>query len=349
MEMLQKLSDSKYNEIKSLAQRMVSPGKGILAADEAITNMGGFTEIGVENIEENRRRWRQLLFEIPDLSTYLSGVIINRETAGHRDDGGILFIDNLKNKGIIVGITLDFGPNVLYGGLLGETETTGLDSLDENCVKYKKLGCDFVKWRAIYKITKHGPSQLAIDENARTLARYASICQNNGLVPLVEPDILRDGDHTLETCKEVSTRVWASVFKALNDFNVCLDGMILKTNMVTPGSSLAGFQKYRASDAAKLTVDSLGCTVPPAMPGIAFLSGGQTEEEASVNLNAINQVSATFPIPWKMTFCYGRALQKSALQAWKGQCSQKKAAQDELIKRAEINSRASVGKYLNEY
>ena len=125
--------------------------------------------------------------------------------------------------------------------------------------------------------------------------------------------------------------------------------MILKTNMVTPGSSLAGFQKYRASDAAKLTVDSLGCTVPPAMPGIAFLSGGQTEEEASVNLNAINQVSAAFPIPWKMTFCYGRALQKSALRAWKGQCSQKKAAQDELIKRAEINSRASVGKYLNEY
>ena len=147
----------------------------------------------------------------------------------------------------------------------------------------------------------------------------------------------------------MSKRVWASVFKALNDFNICLEGMILKTNMVTPGRSLAGFQKYSYSDAAKATIEALGSTVPPAMPGIVFLSGGQSEEEASVNLNAINQFAAEFCVPWKLTFCYGRALQKSALQAWKGQNSQKKAAQDELVKRAEINCKAAIGKYLHDY
>lgn len=348
LSIVQKLSDSKCNEIKALARQMMTTGKGILAADEAVTNMGGFTEIGVENTEENRRRWRQLLFEIPNLSSFLSGVIINRETAEHRDDTGKLFIDILKQKGLVVGITLDLGPKPLYGGLIGETETQGLDNLDDKCVKYKKMGCDFVKWRAIYRITGNGPSQLAIEENARTLARYASICQNNGLVPLVEPDIVRDGDHTLETCKKVSKRVWASVFKALNDFNICLDGMVLKTNMVTPGSTLAGFQQYSAMDAAMATVETLGCTVPSSLAGIAFLSGGQTEEEASVNLNAINQVSDNFPMPWKMTFCYGRALQKSALRAWKGLASNKIAAQEELIKRAETNSKAATGKYLND-
>jgi len=310
------LSNSKCNEIKALAQRMVTTGKGILAADEAITNMGGFTDIGVENIEENRRRWRQTLFEIPNLSCSLSGVIINRETAEHLDDNGKPFIDILREKGIVVGITLDLGPKPLYGGFIGETETEGLDGLDNKCIKYKKMGCDFVKWRAIYTITGNGPSQLAIDENARTLARYASICQRNGLVPLVEPDILRDGDHTLEHCKQVSKKVWASVFKALNDFNICLEGIVLKTNMVTPGKGLAGFQQYSAYDAAKATIETLGSTVPPLVPGIAFLSGGQTEEEASVNLNAINQVSKQYTVPWKMTFCYGRALQKSALRAW---------------------------------
>jgi len=344
-----KLSDSKRNEIKSLAQRMVTSGKGILAADDRIDKMTGFVPIGVENTEENRRKWRQILFEIPNLSEFLSGVIVNRETVEHKDDKGVPFVTTLRQKGIVVGITLDFGPVPLYGGLEDETDTQGLDGLDDKCKKYKKMGCDFVKWRAIYKISGNGPSQLAIEQNARTLGRYASICQNNGLVPMVEPDILRDGDHTLEKCKEVSKKIWASVFKALSDFNIYMEGMILKTNMVTPGKDLAKFGQYSVKEAARATLEALGYTVPPLMPGIAFLSGGQTEEEASVNLNAINQERADFTVPWKMTFCYGRALKQSALGAWKGLASNEKAAQDEFMKRVEINSRACVGKYLNDY
>ncbi|KAF6714837.1 Fructose-bisphosphate aldolase B [Oryzias melastigma] len=336
------LSPEKKKELSDIAQRIVASGKGILAADESTGTMAKrLQNIKVENTEENRRCFRDILFSSdPSIANNIGGVIFFHETLYQKADNGKLFPQVIKEKGIVVGIKVDKGTAEL-GGTNGETTTQGLDGLSERCAQYKKDGCDFAKWRCVLKISNGCPSALAIAENANVLARYASICQQNGLVPIVEPEILPDGDHDLQKCQYVTEKVLAATYKALSDHHVYLEGTLLKPNMVTAGHACS--KKYTPQEVAMATVTALRRTVPASVPGICFLSGGQSEEEASVNLNAINQV----PLhrPWKLTFSYGRALQASALAAWEGKAANKKAARDAFCLRAKINSLASKGEY----
>ena len=253
---------------------------------------------------------------------------------------GTPFIKLLQDAGIVCGIKLDKG-TVVLPGTDGETTTQGLDGLAERCAEFYRKGCRFAKWRCVYKIGPNEPSQLAIEDNAEVLARYAAICQANGLVPIVEPEILMDGDHDLETATVVGQKVIAEVYKRLHDHHVFLEGTLLKPSMVCPGQSCT--KKYSAEEIASATVCVLQRTVPVAVPGISFLSGGQSEEEATVNLNAINQ--APGKKPWRITFSYARALQNSVIKTWKGQKGNVSAAQEALVNRAKANSLASTGKY----
>ncbi|XP_069047441.1 fructose-bisphosphate aldolase B [Lepisosteus oculatus] len=336
------LTPEQKKELSSIAQRIVATGKGILAADESVGTMGKrLQKISVENTEENRRQFRQLLFSVdPSISECIGGVIFFHETLYQKADNGVLFPKIVKDKGIVVGIKVDKGTAAL-AGTDGETTTQGLDGLAERCAQYKKDGVDFAKWRCVLKISESCPSSLAIAENANVLARYASICQQNGLVPIVEPEILPDGDHDLLRCQYVTEKVLSAVYKALNDHHVYLEGTLLKPNMVTAGHSCS--KKYTPQEVAMATVTALRRTVPAAVPGICFLSGGQSEEEASLNLNAMNQCS--LPRPWKLTFSYGRALQASALSAWGGKPGNKQAAQTAFCTRAKINGLAAKGEY----
>lgn len=242
----------------------------------------------------------------------------------------------------MVGIKLDQGGAPL-AGTNKETTIQGLDGLSERCAQYKKDGVDFGKWRAVLRIADQCPSSLAIQENANALARYASICQQNGLVPIVEPEVLPDGDHDLEHCQYVSEKVLAAVYKALNDHHVYLEGTLLKPNMVTAGHACT--KKYTPEQVAMATVTALHRTVPAAVPGICFLSGGMSEEDATLNLNAINR--CPLPRPWKLSFSYGRALQASALAAWGGKTENKKATQEAFMKRAVANCQAAQGQYVH--
>ncbi|XP_013413192.1 fructose-bisphosphate aldolase [Lingula anatina] len=338
----QYLSKEQEKELARIANAIVAPGKGILAADESTGTIGKrFSPINVENTEENRRLYRQLLFTAPkEAAEHLSGVIMFHETLYHKTDDGTPFVKVLKDSGIIPGIKVDKGV-VPLAGTDDECTTQGLDGLAERCAQYKKDGADFAKWRCVLKIKPQCPSYQAMLENANVLARYASICQQNGLVPIVEPEVLPDGDHDLETAQRVTEQVLAFTYKALSDHHVFLEGTLLKPNMVTAGFSCS--KKYTAEDIARATVTTLARTVPAAVPGITFLSGGQSEEEASVNLDAINR----FPgrRPWALTFSYGRALQASVLQAWGGKKENVPAAQQELVKRATANGNAALGKY----
>nr|KAF6289577.1 aldolase, fructose-bisphosphate C [Pipistrellus kuhlii] len=308
------LSAEQKKELSDIALRIVAPGKGILAADESVGSMAKrLSQIGVENTEENRRLYRQVLFSADDrVKKCIGGVIFFHETLYQKDDNGVPFVRTIQDKGIVVGIKVDKGV-VPLAGTDGETTTQGLDGLSERCAQYKKDGADFAKWRCVLKISERTPSALAILENANVLARYASICQ----------------------------QVLAAVYKALSDHHVYLEGTLLKPNMVTPGHACP--IKYSPEEVAMATVTALRRTVPPAVPGVTFLSGGQSEEEASLNLNAINR--CPLPRPWALTFSYGRALQASALNAWRGQRDNAGAATEEFIKRAEVNGLAAQGKY----
>jgi len=330
------------DELRKNAEAIVANGKGLLAADESTGTIGKrFSSIGVENIEENRRLYRQLLFTSDkEVDNYISGVILFEETLRQKADDGTPFAKMLQNRGILPGIKVDKGVVDLLG-TNSESTTQGLDDLGKRCAQYYSEGCRFAKWRCVYKIGANEPSPLAILENANVLARYASTCQQNRLVPIVEPEILPDGDHDLERCQKVTEKVLAAVYKALNDHHVYLEGSLLKPNMVTPGQSSS--KRYSPQDIAKATVQALNRTVPAAVPGIVFLSGGQSEEESSVNLNAINQYQGKKP--WKLSFSYGRALQASALKAWGGKPGNVKAGQQEFAKRAKANWLASQGKY----
>uniref|UniRef100_A0A671WPL8 Fructose-bisphosphate aldolase n=1 Tax=Sparus aurata TaxID=8175 RepID=A0A671WPL8_SPAAU len=336
------LSPEQKKELSDIAQRIVAPGKGILAADESTGTMGKrFQNINVENIEENRRCFRDILFSTDaSIANCVGGIIFFHETLYQKSSNGKLFPQVVKEKGIVVGIKVDKGTAPLMG-TDKETTTQGLDGLSERCAQYKKDGCDFAKWRCVLKISDGCPSALAIAENANVLARYASICQMNGLVPIVEPEILPDGDHDLQRCQYATEKVLAAVYKALSDHHVYLEGTLLKPNMVTPGHSCP--KKFTPQEVAMATVTALRRTVPASVPGICFLSGGQSEEEASIHLNAINQV----PLhrPWKLTFSYGRALQASALAAWQGKDANKAATQQVFVTRAKINGLASKGEY----
>ncbi|XP_068126261.1 fructose-bisphosphate aldolase C [Hyperolius riggenbachi] len=336
------LSPEQKKELSDIALKIVARGKGILAADESVGSMAKrFSGIGVENTEENRRLYRQLLFKGDErMNTCIGGVIFFHETMYQQTDCGTNFVKMIKDKGIVVGIKVDKGV-VPLAGTDGETTTQGLDGLSERCAQYKKDGADFAKWRCVLKISEHTPSSLAIMENANVLARYASICQQNGIVPIVEPEILPDGDHDLKRCQYVTEKVLAACYKALSDHHVYLEGTLLKPNMVTAGHACP--KKYTSEEIAMATVTALRRTVPPAVPGVTFLSGGQSEEEATINLNAIN----TCPLlkPWALTFSYGRALQASALNAWRGKRDNESAAAEEFLKRAEANGLAARGKY----
>nr|CAI5848173.1 unnamed protein product [Callosobruchus analis] len=331
------------DELRKIANAIVAPGKGILAADESVSTMGKrLADIGLENTDENRRKYRQLLFTTcPTIGDYVSGVILFHETLYQKADDGTPFPELLKQRGIIPGIKVDTGVVPLFGSN-DECTTQGLDDLAKRCAQYKKDGCHFAKWRCVLKINEHTPSLQALIENANVLARYASICQANRIVPIVEPEVLPDGTHDLERAQKVTETVLAFVYKALADHNVYLEGTLLKPNMVTPGMECPN--RSPPDQIALATVTALQRTVPCAVPGITFLSGGQSEEEASVNLDAINK----FPgkKPWALTFSYGRALQASVLRAWAGKDENVKAGQDELLKRAKANSDASLGKYV---
>uniref|UniRef100_A0A674HFY5 Fructose-bisphosphate aldolase n=3 Tax=Passeriformes TaxID=9126 RepID=A0A674HFY5_TAEGU len=329
------LTPEQKKELAAIAQRIVAPGKGILAADESTGSIAKrLSSVGAENTEENRRWYRQLLFTADKrVEPCIGGVILFHETMYQKADDGRPFPQVIRDKGALVGIKVDKGV-VPLAGTNGETTTQGLDGLMERCAQYKKDGADFAKWRCVLKISAHTPTRLAVMENANVLARYASICQQNGIVPIVEPEILPDGDHDLKTCQYVTEKVLAAVYKALSDHHVYLEGTLLKPNMVTGGHACA--TKYSPEEIAMATVTALRRTVPPAVPGITFLSGGQSEEEASLNLNAINR--CPLPRPWALTFSYGRALQASALKAWAGKKDNTKVAQEEYVKRALTNS-----------
>ncbi|XP_013792390.1 fructose-bisphosphate aldolase-like [Limulus polyphemus] len=336
------LSEEEQAKLRQTAEAIVAPGKGILAADESTSTMGKrLAGIGVENTEENRRQYRQLLFTSDEImKDYISGVILFHETVYQKTDDGTPFVQVLKNRGIIPGIKVDKGVVPLMG-TDEESTTQGLDDLTKRCQEYKEQGCLFAKWRCVLKIREHNPSPLSILENANVLARYATCCQQAGIVPIVEPEVLPDGTHDLDRAQKVTEKVLAAVYKALSDHHVYLEGTLLKPNMVTAGQSCS--IKYTPQDVAKATVTALQRTVPAAVPGITFLSGGQSEEEASINLDAINKYPGKKP--WALTFSYGRALQASALKAWCGKTESVKAGQEEFLKRAKANSEAALGKY----
>lgn len=338
----QYLTPEQEDELRQIANAIVAPGKGILAADESTGSMGKrLGPIGVENTEENRRRYRELLFTADDVcAENISGVIMFHETFYQKTKDGTPFTKVLQNKGIIPGIKVDKGI-VPLPGTDDECTTQGLDGLSERCAQYKKDGAQFAKWRCVLKIGQYNPSTLAMLENANVLARYAVICQQNGLVPIVEPEVLPDGTHDLYTARQATQDVLAFTYKALADHHVYLEGTLLKPNMVTAGQSCT--TKYTPEQIAEATVTTLARRVPPAVPGITFLSGGQSEEDATKNLNAIN--SHPGRKPWALTFSYGRALQASVLKAWQGKDDNVKAGQKELMIRAKANGLACMGQY----
>jgi len=301
-------------ELIKNAKFIGTPGKGILAADESTGTIGKrFDTIGVENNHDNRQAYRQLLFEAPGIDEHISGVIMFDETLRDSTKEGKPFVDVLTERNILCGIKVDTGL-VEIGGTDGETATQGLDGLGKRCAEYYKIGARFAKWRAVLKITPSGcPTQAAIQETARGLARYGSICQQNGLVPIIEPEILQDGSHSIEVSAEVSERVFSAVMAELFNQHLLIEGLLLKPNMVTPGAQSE--QKWEAKEIAWLTVRTLSRTIVPALPAVTFLSGGQSEEDASLNLNAMNQIT-DIARPWSLTFSYGRALQTSVLKAW---------------------------------
>ena len=340
------LTEAQKKELAATAKAIVAPGKGILAADESTGTIGKrFSTIGVENVEENRRLYRQLLFtsDKEEMPKYISGVILFHETFFQKADNGTPFVKVLQERGIVPGIKVDKGVVKLLG-TDDETTTQGLDGLAERCKEYYEGGARFAKWRCVLKIGGGRPTELAVNENANVLARYASICQMNGLCPIVEPEILTDGDHDLQACIEASERTLAAVYKALSDHHVFLEGTLLKPNMVLPGVDCT--KKYTPEDVALATITTFQRHLPVAVPGVTFLSGGQSEIVATTHLNAINKYEAVKP--WGLTFSYGRALQASVLQAWRGKPENVKAAQEVFIHRARCNGLAALGKYEGE-
>lgn len=329
-------------ELMETANRIARPGYGILAADESTGTIGKrFESIGLENNSENARRYRELLLTTPDLDKYISGIIFFDETTKQATKDGKNFVKLCLERGIVAGIKVDKGVAQINGANDGETATLGLDDLAKRCKAYYEQGIRFAKWRAVIKIDAKSPSELAIQENAWGLARYASICQENGLVPIVEPEILADGDHNIDTALKVFIKVNAAVVKALHDNNIFFEGILMKPNMVTSGTNAS--TKAGALEIAQRTVVGLSRTIPAAVPGIMFLSGGQSEEEASQNLNEMNKLELRRP--WVLSFSYGRALQHSCIRAWGGKDENVTKAQEVLTVRAKANSEATLGKY----
>jgi len=331
--------------LAATAQKMVADNKGLLAADESTGTIAKrFESIGVDSTEDNRRDYRELMFRADGLGQYISGSILFDETLRQAAKDGSPLVDILKGQGIIPGIKVDAGAKPLAGASGGETVTEGLDGLAARVEEYVSLGASFAKWRAVIHIGTHKPTMYAVHVNAHALARYARICQEGGLVPIVEPEVLMDGDHDIDACQRATEKTLNVVFYELFQQGVFLEGMILKPNMVISGGDCPA--QADANEIAAKTVETLRRCVPAAVPGIMFLSGGQTEEEATANLNAINANHA--PTPWALSYSYGRALQAGALKAWLGKAENAGAAQESLLLRSRLNSAACAGAYTGE-
>ena len=331
------------NKLNDIAIALVEKGKGILAADESTpTCKKRFDSISIECNENNRNAYRDMLFTAGGMEKFISGVILFDETLRQSTIGGNeLFPKYLKSVGVIPGIKVDKGAHPLPG-TDGEKVTEGLDGLDERLKEYYALGARFAKWRAVITIGESTPSSSCIGANAHSLARYSSLCQANGLVPIVEPEILMDGDHTIEDSFVITEEVLHTTFYELYSQNVQLEGIILKPNMVLAGYACS--QQASIDAVAEMTVTVLKRCVPAAVPGIAFLSGGQSDEDATAHLNKMNQILGDNS-PWNLTYSYGRALQAPALKAWGGKRENVTNAQDVFINRAKLNSLATKGEY----
>ena len=332
------------DDLKSTIENIIKPGKGILAADESIpTITKRFQALGIESTEETRRQYRSLLFTTKGAEEFLSGVILFEETLGQSADDGTSLPELLVRHGIMPGIKVDKGTTPLPGAA-GDLITQGLDGLADRLKGYKAKGARFTKWREVYAITDSNPTPLGIAANAEALASYAAICQDHGLVPIVEPEVLIDGKHTMERCYEVSEAVLHAVFEALYRHRVLLEGMVLKPSMVLPGKESGA--KASPNEVATATLRVLKRTVPAAVPTINFLSGGQKPEEATANLNAMNAMSPH--APWVLSFSYARALQDPAMRAWAGKRENVAAAQQAFYRRVKMNSLARGGKWTPE-
>jgi len=332
-----------WNSLPEIANAMVEKGRGILAADESTpTCTKRFDSIGVDSTEANRNAYRNMLFTTPGMEEFISGVILFDETLRQSTlKDGTPFPEYLTNLNVIPGIKVDKGAHNLPG-TEGEKVTEGLDGLDARLKEYYELGARFAKWRAVITINESEPSSTCVAANAHALARYAALCQENGIVPIVEPEILMDGSHTIEDSFIVTEEVLHSVFYELYGQNVLLEGMILKPNMVLSGYKCS--EQASVDEVAEMTVTVLKRCVPSAVPGIAFLSGGQSNEDATAHLNSMNKILDNNS-PWNLTYSYGRALQAPALDAWLGKEENVPAAQDAFYKRAKLNSLATKGDY----
>jgi len=331
------------NDLAGIAKAMVAPGRGILAADESTgTIEKRFKGISVESTEENRRAYRDMLFSAKGLGEFISGVILYDETLRQKSADGTPFAALLAGNGILPGIKVDAGTKDM-AFCPGEKITEGLDGLAKRCAEYVKLGAKFAKWRAVITIGEGIPSAACITANAHALARYAAICQASGLVPIVEPEVLMDGDHSIERCEEVTERTLRETFAALAGQRVVLEHMVLKPSMVISGKDCA--KQAGVQEVAVRTLQTLKRAVPAAVPGIAFLSGGQSDQVATAHLDAMNKIGRA---PWALTFSYGRALQHPALTSWKGSAGNVAAAQRALHHRARMNGLATLGQYRAE-
>lgn len=337
---------NKYaDELRNTAKAMVAPGKGVLAMDESNgTCNKRLASVGAEQTEEMRRQYRELIITTPALSDSISGAILYDETIRQSSSDGKPFRDLLKQKGMIPGIKVDTGAKDLAGHP-NENVTEGLDGLRDRIAEYYQMGARFAKWRAVITIGDGIPSRACIEANAHALARYAALCQEGGLVPIVEPEVMMDGDHTIERCYEVTSETLRTVFDQLATQGVELDQIILKPNMVLPGKGCS--QQASVDEVADMTMRCLMNTVPAAVTGVAFLSGGQDEKSASAHLNAMN-VKYGDMIPWEVTFSYARAIQGPALENWQGQKANVEKSQSLLAHRAKCNSAAHKGEYSPE-
>ena len=331
------------NELNATARALVAPGKGILAADESSgTIKKRFDSIGVESTESNRRDYREMLFSTEGAGECISGVILYDETIRQSAADGTPLVKLLEKQGIIPGIKVDTGAKPLALAN-DETVTEGLDGLRERLAEYRELGARFAKWRATYSIGDGRPSDYCVDVNAHALARYAALCQEANIVPIVEPEVYMEGDHTIDQSYLATERAQAAVFHALLHQNVEFEGILLKPNMVLPGYDCP--KQVSDDEIAEATLRCFRITVPAAVPGIVFLSGGQSDEEATARLNAMNKLG---PHPWQLSFSYGRALQAPALKAWKGSAANVDAGRAAFLHRARMNSLARSGSYTSD-
>jgi len=332
------------DELKETAKTLSRPGYGLLACDESTGTVGTRLEsIGMENNEPNRAEWRELLFTTEGLGKYISGAILFEETLYQTAPNGKAMVDILKGQGIIPGIKVDTGLKPLCGAGEGETWCSGLDGLFDRCALAYAKGARFAKWRTAVRINteKNLPTDLAVKEAAWGLARYARVCQETGLVPIVEPEVLIDGIHDQQTTAKVQEKLISTVYKYLEENNVMLEGTLLKPSMTVSG--VEAKVKPTPQEVAKMTVQTLERVIPPAMPGVTFLSGGISEEDASIYLNEINKLERKGP--WALTFSFSRAMQSSCIKKWAGKKENKEAAQKQLLARAQANAEASKGEY----